>query len=78
MLVAMVTAPGRPAFSMMSASRSWFFALSTSCEIPRRPSSVERCSDTSTEIVPTSTGWPVAWRPTMSSTTAANFSSFVR
>ena len=43
-----------------------------------RSSSVDRCSDTSTEIVPTSTGWPLALRSTMSSTTAANFSSLVR
>jgi len=31
MLVAMVTAPGRPAWAMIVASRSWFLALSTSC-----------------------------------------------
>ena len=78
MLVAIVTAPRSPAFWMISASRSWFFAFSTSWAMPRRSSRWERCSDTSTEIVPTSTGWPIAWRSTMSSTTAENFSSLVR
>ena len=78
MFVAIVTAPGWPAASMISASRSWFLAFSTSCGTPRRPSRVDRCSDTSTEMVPTSTGWPIVCRSTMSSTTAANFSSFVR
>ena len=60
------------------ASRSWFLAFSTSCGMPRRSSRWERCSDTSTEIVPTRTGCPMAWRSTMSSTTAENFSSLVR
>ena len=59
MLVAIVTAPRSPAFWMISASRSWFFAFSTSCGMPRRSSRWERCSDTSTEIVPTRTGWPM-------------------
>ena len=40
-------------------------------------SSFDRCSDTSTEIVPTSTGWPIWLRSSMSSTTASNFSSAV-
>ena len=36
MLVAMVTAPGRPAWAMIVASRSWFLALRTSWSIPTR------------------------------------------
>ena len=39
MLVAMVTAPWRPAWATIAASRSWFLALSTSCGTPRRLSS---------------------------------------
>ena len=34
-------------------------------------------SEISTEIVPTSTGWPRSWRSAMSSMTARNFASFV-
>ena len=60
MFVAIVTAPARPASMMISASRSWFFAFRTLCGMPCRVMSCERCSDTSTEIVPTSTGWPIS------------------
>ena len=77
MLVAIVTAPSCPACSTMWASRSWFFAFSTSCSTPRRVSSLDRYSDTSTEMVPTSTGWPISLRSSMSSATASNFSSAV-
>ena len=72
MLVATVTAPTRPAWAMMAASRSWCLALSTSWGMPCLRSRSLRRSDFSMEIVPTSTGWPSSWRPTMSSTTAAN------
>jgi hypothetical protein len=36
MFVETVTAPLRPALAMIVASRAWFFALSTSCGMPRR------------------------------------------
>ena len=75
MFVAMVTAPGWPVCWMISASRAWFFAFSTL--IPRRVSIPASISETSTEIVPTSTGWPRSLASTISSTTARNFASFV-
>ena len=59
MFVAIVTAPGWPASLMISASRSCCFAFRTLCGMPCRSSSCERCSETSTEIVPTRTGWPL-------------------
>ena len=62
MLVATVTAPARPACAMIVASRAWFLAFSTSCGTPRRFSILDRTSDFSTLIVPTSTGWPPWWR----------------
>ena len=77
MLVATVTAPGRPAWATISASCSWCFALSTWCFTPRRCRSWERYSERSTEVVPTSTGWFLATRSTISSTTAANLASWV-
>ena len=61
MLVAIVTAPFLPACATISASRSWFFAFSTSCFMPFFLSIEERSSDFSIVIVPTSTGWPLAW-----------------
>ena len=75
MLVATVTPPTRPAWATISASRKCCLALSTSWGMPFFSSSRERCSDLDTEAVPTSTGWPSAWRSTMSSTTAANLAS---
>ncbi len=39
MFVAMVTAPSRPACATISASRSWYRALSTSCGTPLRTTS---------------------------------------
>ena len=74
MLVAIVIAPFWPAFSMMCASRSCCLALSTLCSTPCRSSSRESISLTSTDTVPTSTGWPFSYRSTTSSTTAAYFS----
>ena len=38
----------------------------------------ERCSDFSTETVPTRIGWPFSWRSAMSSTTASYLASSVR
>ena len=60
MLVATVTAPRRPAWVTTWASRSCCLALSTWWVMPRFSSRRESCSDFSTEIVPTSTGWPSA------------------
>ena len=79
MLVAIVTAPFAPASLMIWASwPSWpVLALSTLCGMPLRSSRPETRSETSTEIVPTSTGWPSSWRSAMSLTTARNFSSSV-
>ena len=70
MLVAMVTAPGRPAWATMCASRSCCLALSTSCGMPASCSCSESSSETSIEVVPTSTGWPRSWQSRISSTTA--------
>ena len=58
MLVAIVTAPLRPASATIAASRSWCLALSTSCLTPRRLSMSERYSEFSIDTVPTSTGRP--------------------
>ena len=60
MFVAIVTAPGAPASAIVSPSRSACsgLALSTVCLIPLRFRLSESSSETSTEIVPTSTGWP--------------------
>ena len=77
MFVAIVTAPRWPASLMISASRSCCFAFRTLCGMPRRFRSCERYSETSTAIVPTSTGWPFSWRSSMSSMTASYFASFV-
>ena len=60
MLVAIVTAPRWPAWAMISASRSWCLALSTLCSIAAPLEQLGQLSDFSTEIVPTSTGWPVS------------------
>ena len=78
MLVAIVTAPKRPAWATISASRSWYFAFSTTCLIPAFFSRVERCSDFSMEMVPTSTGRPESCSSWISFTTASNFSGSVR
>ena len=77
MLVAIVTAPGCPASTMISASRSCCFAFRTLCGTPFATSRWASISEISIEIVPTSTGWPFSWRSAMSSATAANFSPFV-
>ena len=72
MLVAIVTAPLRPAWATVSPSRCAYsgFALRTSCGIPARFSSPPSISETSTEIVPTRHGWPRSWRSRISLTTA--------
>ncbi len=58
MLVATVTAPLWPASATTLASSACCLALRTVCGTPRFFSSVERCSDFSTETVPTRIGWP--------------------
>ena len=78
MLVAMVTAPERPAWATISASRSWYLAFSTTCLMPRRFSSPEMCSDFSMLTVPTSTGRPASCFSMISATTASYFSASVR
>ncbi len=78
MLVAMVTAPLRPAWAMISASRSCCLALRTLCLTPFRLKKPASRSDFSMEIVPTRTGWPRSWHSLISSTIAANFSFSVR
>ena len=78
MFVAIVTAPGWPASMTISASRAWFFALSTSCGIFAARSRRERTSDVSTVTVPSSTGWPAAWRFCTSAMIALYFSRCVR
>ena len=79
MLVAIVTAPGRPASAMVAPSRSACsgLALSTVCLMPRSSSIRDSSSDTSTEIVPTSTGWPRSLRSAISRATAAHLPSLV-
>ena len=61
MFVAMVTAPMRPAWATISASRLWCLALSTSCLMPRLSSSAESRSLFSIDTVPTRIGRPVRW-----------------
>ncbi len=78
MLVAIVTAPLRPAWATIAASRSWYLAFSTTCGTPRPLSLLESISLFSIEIVPTSAGWPCSWQSRISSTTASHFSRAVR
>ena len=79
MFVAIVTAPGWPASATISPSRSACsgLAFSTVCGTPRLRSSSPSSSETSTEIVPTRTGWPALWRAVTSSATACHLPSFV-
>ena len=79
MFVAIVTAPGCPASATISASRAACsgLAFSTVCVIPRLVSRSDSSSETSTEIVPTSTGWPFSWRAAISLTTAFHLPSLV-
>ena len=74
MLVAIVTAPLRPAWATISASCAWYLAFSTTCLMPRRLSIVESRSDFSIETVPTSTGRPCCCFSRMSPTIASYFS----
>jgi hypothetical protein len=72
MLVATVTAPLRPAWATMYASRSCCLAFSTSCGMPIRSSIVWITCDFSTLAVPTSTGCPRSCADLISSITALN------
>ena len=78
MFVAIVTAPGRPASATTSDSLLCCFAFSTLCVMPRRLSIRDSVSDTSTFVVPTSTGSSILWSRSISSMIALNFSRFVR
>jgi len=71
-LVAMVTAPLRPAWAIISASRAIDSGLAfrTSCLTPSAVSLSEKACDASTEVVPTSTGRPDRCMP-ISSLSAA-------
>ena len=75
MFVATVTAPLRPAWATIAASRACCLALRTSCRTPRSRSCSDRYSLFSTLVVPTSTGWPASCRSAMSSTTASNLAT---
>ena len=75
MFVAIVTRPGSPACSTICASRSSFSALSTSCAMPRRFLQPWTGTSTLPEMVPTSTGWPIAFRSHHLVHHALNFSS---
>ena len=79
MFVAIVTAPGWPASATMSASRAACsgLALRTVCLMPCFARRSASSSETSTEIVPTSTGWPASWRAAISRTTALHLPSLV-
>ncbi len=74
MFVAIVTASGWPASAMISASRWWYFALSTLCVSPARWKRRASVSDASTLVVPTSTGKPSPCSRFVSSTIALYFS----
>ena len=77
MLVEMVTAPLRPAWATISASRSWCLAFSTLWGMPRFLRSEATTSLFATETVPTRTGCPLALRRSISSQMALNFSRSV-
>ena len=74
MLVAIVSAPFCPAPATIFASRSWYFALSTSWVSPRRLSIFDNVSETSTDVVPISAGRPSPCSRSTSSSTALYFS----
>ena len=79
MLVAIVTAPGAPASAMIEPSRSACsgLALSTVCGTPILRRRSESSSEVSTEIVPTSTGWPLSTRSWIARATARHLPSRV-
>ena len=78
MLVAIVTMPRRPACATISASRSWYFAFSTTCLTPLRCRICDSSSHFSIDVVPTSTGCFSSFSRRISSATAKYFSFAVR
>ena len=77
MLVAIVTAPCLPACDTISASNSWYLALSTLCLMPFFLSISLISSDVSIVIVPTRTGCPFSCDSITESTTASNLAFLV-
>ena len=73
--VAIVTAPGRPALTIILASSSCCLAFRTLCSILAAFNMPDNSSDVSTDAVPTKTGAPLSTILFMSSITASNFSS---
>ena len=71
--------PGRPASAIVSPSCSACsgFAFSTECAMPRLRRRSERSSETSTEIVPTRTGWLLRLRSAISRSTADHLPALV-
>ena len=78
MLVAMVTAPGAPAWATISASCSWKRAFSTACGTFFFFRSSADDLAFLDAVVPTSTGWPRSRASSISVATASYFSSAVR
>ncbi len=78
MFVAIVTIALRPAWATISASCSWYLALSTWCAMPNFWSISETSSDFSIEVVPTRMGRPAACTSRISSMIAWYFSISVR
>ncbi len=74
MLVAMVMAPGAPAWLTIIASCSWKRAFSTACGTFLRLSRSLMISLFSMLVVPTSTGWPRVRASSISVATASYFS----
>ena len=77
MLVAMVTAPARPASATISASRWCNLAFNTLCGMLRSLSARLNNSLISTDVVPTNTGRPASRSLTISSMAALYFSRLV-
>ncbi len=77
MLVEMVTAPLRPAWATISASRWCCLALRTWWGTPFFFRKVDTTSLLAMETVPTRTGWPFSLSSLISCTTASNFSRSV-
>ncbi len=78
MLVAIVTAPGRPASAIILASRSCCLALSTLCGTSAAVSAWDTISDISIDAVPTKTGRCSFTHTRISSIIASNFSVIVK
>ena len=77
MLVAIVTAPAKPASATTCASRACCFAFSTLCGICFCFSILLNNSDTSTLVVPTRQGRPLLRNSSIFSITALYFSRLV-